>query len=116
MAIETLRVTYSETTVALMNSVLDGFIDDFYASIDANYTPSAMNISLVCRLTIQNAGATERVFRSTFDWYEDAATINTRIKAVLAGFTDGITVMEGASSYTTVQTLAGTAILTITYA
>jgi len=116
MAVETMAVSYVETTVALLNTTIQGYIDDFYASIDVTYTPSGMRMSSTIRLTIQNAGTDELVFNLSFEWYEDTAVINTRLKNIFAAFTAGITAMEAASSYTTVISLSGTLTLTITYA
>lgn len=114
MSDDRMRVDFSETTVARVNTTVQGFIDDFYASVDVNYTPSAMKISADMTLVVTD-GATPRTFRATFNWYEDAVTINTRIKNIFAAFTAGLTSMEGSSSYTTVVTLSGSVILTVTY-
>ena len=115
MAEEKMQVSFSETTVALANTTLTGFIDDFYASIDVTYTPVSMKIVASMILVIRNAGGDEEIFKLSFEWFEDAATINTRMKNILQAFTAGITAMEAASSYTTIQTLSGKVVMTIIY-
>jgi len=116
MAVETMQVTYAETTVALLDATIQGYIDDFYASIDTNYTPSAMTLVANLVLTVVNGSSVTLKFPATFTWTEDAATINTRMKNIFAAFTAGLTAMEGASSYTTVTTLGGRVSLKVTYA
>jgi hypothetical protein len=115
MPTETMQVTVLETTIALLDTTVQGYIDDFYASIDVSYAPDSMRISATLRLTIQNAGTDELVFNLSFDWFEDTAVINTRLKNIFAAFTAGITAMEGASTYTIIQSLSGTILLTLIY-
>jgi len=112
---EVMKVGFNETTIALANATVDGYIDDFYASIDVNYTIASIELSILADLTVQNAGSDEEIFRFKFRWFEDDGVLNTVMKNIWAAFTDGLTNMETASSYTTVQSLSGVAIITITY-
>jgi len=115
MAQDAMQVKFAETTVARVNTTVSGFIDDFWASIDVNYTPSEIELFANLKLTVENAGGTEKVFSSSFRWIEDAATQNTRLKNVFVAFTAGLTAMETASSYTTVTELSGSINIKVTY-
>jgi len=115
MATEVMRVSFNEATIALANTTVDGYIDDFYASIDTNHTIASIELSILADLTVQNAGLDEEVFGFRFRWFEDAGVLNTVMKDIWQAFTDGLTNMEAASSYTTVQSLSGVAIISITY-
>lgn len=115
MSQDRMQVDFHETTVARVDTTVQGFIDDFWASIDVNYTPSAIELTVEFKLVVQNAGGTEKTFRQTLNWFEDASVQNTRMKNIFAAFTAGITAMEGASSYTTVISLSGTAVMKVTY-
>lgn len=116
MAQDTMGVKFAETTVARVNTTVQGFIDDFWASVDTNYTPSAITLVANLVLTVENGSGTEQKCTSSFKWTEDAATQNTRMKNIFAAFTAGLTAMEAASSYTTVTELSGHANLKVTYA
>lgn len=113
MPVDRAIYTFNEATVALADTTIDGYIDDFYASIDANYTPDDMSIKVDLIYTVENAGGDEQEFRMIFEWFEDTGVLNTILKNVLTGFTAGLTTMEGASSYTTVVSLIGTVTLVI---
>lgn len=115
MAQVSMQVKFTETTVALANTTVQGFIDDFWDSVDVSYTPTAIELFANLNFKVKNAGDVEKTFPASFKWYEDAATQNTRMKAVFAAFTAGLTAMEGASSYTTVTELSGHINMAITY-
>ena len=98
-----------------MNTSVQGLIDNFYGTVDVSYTPSAMEIRALINFKVQNGSAVEKVFVFNFNWYEDGATINTRLKNIWAAFTAGLTAMEAASTYTTVISISVSAILEVTY-
>lgn len=116
MDTETMKVSFADATIALANADIDGYIDDFYNSVDSlGGSPTAMRIVVAATLVIQNAGGDEKSFVLRFSWCEDTAVINTKMKAILQGFTDGVTVMEEASSYTDVQSIFGVVSMEIDY-
>ena len=114
MSEDTMRVTFNEPTVVNVYNAINGFIDDFYAAVDVTHTPASMKMSIHIVVIIQNAGGDEKEFSLNCYWEEDAAVINTRMKNIAIGFIGGITTMEAASSYTTIQRMHGTVALTIT--
>jgi len=113
MSEDTMRVTFDEPTAVNTYNAINGFIDDFYASVDVTHTPFSMKISIRIIVVIQNAGGDEKEFPLSCYWEEDATVINTRMKAIVTAFILGINSMEAASSYTTVQNMHGSVVLTI---
>ena len=116
MAKDTMSVEFVETDVAKATTTVQGFIDDFWASLDVNYTPSAITLVANLVLTVVNGSSVTLKFPATFKWTEDAEVQETRMKNIFAAFTAGLTAMEAASSYTTVTTLGGRVSLKVTYA
>ena len=118
MATVSMKVNIYETTIARVGTAIDGYIVDFWNQVDVNYTPSAMKISLVFDLVVQNAGGTEKSFRIAWEWFEDddsPTAIETIIQNIVGNFETAMTAAEGNSSYTTVQYQKATLRLTITY-
>ena len=70
--------------VGVMSGYLFTDIVDFWNQVDVNYTPSAMKISLVFDLVVQNAGGTEKSFRIAWEWFED----DDSVPSVIAEFTE----------------------------
>ena len=115
MGLDRAIYTYNETTAAAAGVTIQGYIDDFYASIDVNYTPDSMKMSIDLIFTVANAGADQQSFRMICNWFEDAAVINTRLKNVVIGFIASLSNMEGSSSYTIVVSVVGSVALIVNY-
>ena len=104
-----------EDTLALVNTTLASFIDDFWASIAASHTPTTIELRVTFSI-VSTDGATPRTMSPiSFYWYEDAAVQNTRMKAILSDYLTGLAAAIAESSYDTVQSVTYNATLEITY-
>lgn len=116
MSKDIMNINFVEATIAAADTMMQGFIDDMWASIDTSHTPSSIELVAEIKLALTNAGGTAVVFPFFFHWLEDAATQNTRMKAIWAAFTAGLTAAEGQSSYTTVGSVKVSAQMAIVWA
>ena len=112
---DTMRVDSYESSVANVDTSVQGFIDDFWTSVDNTHTPASIELIAALEITVRNGSNVDKKFPFTFRWFEDAATQNTRMKNIFAAITAGITAAEAASSYTTVLVVEGTVTLNIIY-
>lgn len=115
MASQTWSITVNEDTVAKVNTIIEGMIDDFWNYIDANHTPTKISLSANLTFDVENGAGTSQTPTFTWSWIEDGAVQNTRMKNIWNAFATGLTNMEGASTYTTVNSLSGNINLTIEY-
>lgn len=115
MSKDRMNVNFVETTIALADTTMQGFIDDFYASNDVSYTPASMEIQATIAFKVKDGSNVEKTLGFSLQWFESASVINTRLKNIWAAFTAGLTAMEAASSFTTVMTVSVSAMLEITY-
>jgi hypothetical protein len=112
---DTIRSDFLEPTIAAANTTANTFIDGSWASIDVSHTPTEIQLTAVIKFSVTNGTGVTKIFDLRFTWTEDATVQNTRMKAIWAAFTAGLTAMEGASSYTTVVSVAVNIVLRITY-
>lgn len=109
------RTTLEELTVAAMVTAVSTHIDNIWAAVDVSHAPSALELTAYVDFTVSNAGGTSRVLKFIFNWYEDATVQNTRMKEIFGHFATALTAMEGASSYTTVNSLKVTISMCVDY-
>ena len=112
---DTMRIEVYETALGNFQTSVQGFIDDFWASVDVSHTPASIDLTASIKTVVKNASNVEKTFPSSFRWFEDAATQNTRMKNIFVGFCGGITNMEAASSYTTIVSMSATISISIIY-
>jgi hypothetical protein len=108
-------ITSVEDTIALAKTTIDSFIDDFWTSIAASHTPTAIELRATITLNMTNGVDPKAMSPIGLYWYEDAAVQNTRMKNIWDAFLTGLSAVEAASTYTTVNSISYTIHLEVTY-
>jgi len=99
MSFEVLTATVNETTVAAADTELD---DLAAAACDLVATESAVKMTCQGKMTVQDGSSNEKVFSLDIVAYEVS---EAKIKDVIAQYTAAMTAIEGASTYTSVQSV-----------
>ena len=105
-----------EANLNLCVSYITVYMNQFFSDINEEHDILSMELLWVGYITLQKAAGVTKTFKNVFTFYEDAATINTRIGNCLIDVNTYITFMyDNNADYATPVKYKANVVVTLEY-